>query len=215
MTALGGLFNVIQNPRKLHNETTYALEAGYLGKLSNRVIVRIDSYYQRMEHLLGSFTQTVGPVSYSNFANLRGANAYGGECELSYKKDRNNISTWYAYNELVTDKNEDAIRAYFPARHKVGIRYGYLMENDWLFQANYIYNDKIHINASISPLDDVAVSHRLDLTLSKKLLDKKTEILFGVADLLNETNGPVYDVSYFTSYETPGRMFFLNILHRF
>ncbi len=215
MTALGGLFNVIQNPSELHNETTYALEAGYVGKLSNRVMVRIDSYYQRMEHLLGSSTQTVGPVSYSNFANLRGANAYGGEFELSYKKNRNNISAWYAYNELVTDKNDDAIRAYFPARHKVGVRYGYRLENDWLFQANYIYNDKIHINASSSPSDDVPVSHRLDLTFSRKLFDKKTDILFGVADVLNETNGPVYDVSYFTSYETPGRMFFLNILHRF
>lgn len=215
MTALGGLFNVIQNPRDLHNETTYALEAGYVGKLSKCIMVRIDSYYQRMEHLLGTFNQMVGPVSYSNFANLRGANAYGGELEISYKKDRSNISTWYAYNELVTDKNEDAIRAYFPARHKVGARYSYRLDDNWLFYTNYIYNDKIHTNASNSPSDDVPVSHRLDLTLSKKLLDKKTEILFGVADVLNETNSPVYDVSYFTSYETPGRMFFLNILHRF
>ena len=215
MAGLAGLFNVIQNPRELHNESTYALEAGYVGKLSDRIMVRIDSYYQRMEHLLGSFTQMTGPVSYSNFANLRGANAYGGEFELSYKKDRSNISTWYAYNELVTDKNDDAVRAYFPARHKVGARYGYRLENDWLFQANYIYNDKIHINASTSPSDDLSVSHRLDLTFSRKLSDKKTDILFGVTDVLNETNGPVYDVSYFTSYETPGRMFFLNILHRF
>jgi len=215
MTGLGGLFNVIQNPRELHNESTYALEAGYVGKLSNRVMVRIDSYYQRMEHLLGSVNQMVGPVSYSNFANLRGANAYGGEFELGYKKDRYNLSTWYAYNELVTDKNDDAIRAYFPARHKVGARYSYRLVNDWLFQANYIYNDAIHTNASNSPSDDASVSHRLDLTFSRKLFDKKTDILFGVADVLNETSDPVYDVSYFTSYETPGRMFFINILHRF
>ncbi|MBN2181250.1 MAG: TonB-dependent receptor [Sedimentisphaerales bacterium] len=215
MTSLGGLFNVIQNAGEVDNESTYALEAGYVGKLSNRVMVRIDSYYQRMEHLLGSVNQMAGPVTNSFFDNLDGANAYGGEFELSYKKGRYNLSSWYAYNELVTDKNDDAVRAYFPARHKVGARYNYRLQNDWLFQANYTYNDKIHINASNSPSDETPVSHRLDLTFSRKLFEGNTEILFGVADVLNETNGPVYDVSYFTSYETPGRMFFMNIIHRF
>lgn len=168
-----------------------------------------------MEHLLGSVNQMTGPVTNSYFANLDGANAYGGECELNYKKDRYSLSTWYAYNELVTDKNDDAIRAYFPARHKMGARYNYQLEKNWQFQANYIYNDAIHINASNSPSDEASVSNRLDLTLSRKLQDQKTEILFGVADVFNETSDPVYDVSYFTSYETPGRMFFVSFRQRF
>lgn len=214
MSALGGLYNLIPNYRKLHNESTYALEAGYMGKLSDRIMIKLDSYYQRMEHLLGLITQTAGPASNVNVANLRGANAYGGEFELSYKKDRHSLSSWYAYNELVTDKNDDVVRAYFPARHKVGARCSYRLENNWLFQANYTYNDAIHINASGSPSDDAPVSHRLDLTFSRKL-SKKTDVLFGVTDVLNETNGPIYGLSNFTSYETPGRMFFLNILHRF
>jgi outer membrane receptor protein involved in Fe transport len=167
-----------------------------------------------MEHLLGTSSWMVGPATYSNFANLDGANAYGGEFELSYKRDKYSLSSWYAYNELVTDKNDDFIRASFPARHKAGARCSYRLENDWLFQANYTYNDAIHINASGSPSADASVSHRLDLTFSRKLFEK-TDILLGVTDMLNETNDPVYDVSYFTSYETPGRMFFLNILHRF
>ncbi len=215
MTAFGGLFNVVQNPKELHNETTYALEAGYVGKLSDHVRIQVDSYYQRMEHLLGTINQIIGPVTNSYFANLDGANAYGGECEISYKKGKYGLSAWYAYNELVTDKNEDAIRAYFPARHKVGVRYNYRLEDDWLFQANYVYNDAIHTNASTSPSDDACVSNRLDLTLSRKLFDKKTDILFGVADAFNETSDPVYDVSYFTSYETPGRMFFVSMRHLF
>jgi outer membrane receptor protein involved in Fe transport len=215
MTSLGGLFNVIQNPTDLDNETIYSLEAGYIGKLLEHVRIEINSYYQRMEHLLGSLNQMAGPVTNSYFVNLDGANAYGGEFELGYQKNKSNLSAWYAYNELVTDKNDDAIRAYFPARHKVGARYNYQLKDNWLFQANYIYNDAIHINASNSPSDDASVSHRLDLTFSRKLSDKKTDILFGVADVLNKTSDPVYDVSYFTSYETPGRMFFVNIRHLF
>jgi outer membrane receptor protein involved in Fe transport len=215
MMALGGLFNVIPNPRDLHNESTYSLEAGYVGKLSDRIRVHVDSYYQRMEHLLGTVTQMVGPVTNSFFSNLDGANSYGGEAEISYRGDRNMFSLWYAYNELVTDKSNMAVRAYFPARHKAGIRYGYRMTDDWHFQANYVYNDAIHVNSSTSPSDDAPVFHRLDLTVNKTFSDENMDIMFGVADVLNETNGPVYDVSYFTSYETPGRTFYARVRKRF
>jgi outer membrane receptor protein involved in Fe transport len=215
MVALGGLFNVIPNPRDLHNETTYSLEAGYIGKLSDRIGVQVDWYYQRMEHLLGTVSRMVGPISNSFFANLDGANSYGGEAEISYRGDRNIFSLWYAYNELVTDKSNMAVRAYFPARHKAGIRYNYRMVSDWNFQANYIYNDAIHVNKSTSPSDGAPVFHRLDLTINKAFSDGNTEIMFGVADVLNKTSGPVYDTSYFTSYETPGRTFFVRASKRF
>ncbi len=215
MVSLGGLFNVIANPRDLHNESAYSLETGYSGRLSDYIKVRVDSYYQRMEHLLGSVNQMAGPVTNSFFSNLDGANSYGAETEISYHRDRFSLSLWYAYNELVTDNSADAIRAYFPARHKAGIRYGYRMIDDWHFQANYIYNDAIHVNTSNSPSDDAPVSHRLDLTISNKLFNDKTDILFGVSDVLNETSGPNYDVSYFTSYETPGRTFFARLRHQF
>ena len=215
MIALGGLFNVIPNPRDLHNESTYSLEAGYVGKLSDRIRVRVDSYYQRMEHLLGSMTQMVGPIANNFFANLDGANSYGSEAEISYRGDRNIFSLWYAYNELVTDKSNMAIRAYFPARHKAGVGYGYRMMDDWHCQVNYIYNDAIHINSSNTPSDDAPVFHRLNLTINKTFSDGNTEFMFGVTDVLNETNGPVYDVSYFTSYETPGRTFFVRARKRF
>lgn len=215
MTALGGLFNVIPNPAELRNESTYALEAGYVGKLSDHVRVRVDSYYQRMEDLLGSVNQMVGPVTNSYFANLSGADAYGGEFEITYRKGRNQLDLWYAYNELSTDNNTDAVRAYFPARHKVGARYGHDLPDDWHFQANYVYNDAVGINASTSPSAPLDVSHRLDLTLGRVFLGGKAEVLLGVTDVLNETTDPVYDVSYFTSYETPGRTFFARLRYAF
>ena len=215
MMGLAGLFNVIQNPRDLHNESAYSLEAGYAGHISKRLKVSIDSYYQRMEHLLGSVNQMAGPVTNSSFANLDGANSYGAETEISYHGDKYDLSLWYAYNELVTDNSSDAIRAYFPARHKAGVRYSYQITDDWHLQTNYIYNDAIHTNKSNSPSDDAPVSNRLDLTVSNKLFDANTDILFGVADVLNKTSGPNYDVSYFTSYETPGRTFFFRLRHQF
>ena len=215
MTALGGLFNVIPNPGELRNESTHALEAGYVGKLSDRVRLRVDSYYQRMEDLLGSVNQMVGPVSNSYFANLGGANSYGGELEVAYRADRSHLALWYAYNELSTDSNNDAVRAYFPARHKVGARYGYEVTDNWHLQANYVYNDVIHVNEAKSPSDGTDVSHRLDLTLSRKFFGGKADILLGVSDVFNETTAPVYDVSYFTSYETPGRTLFARLRYVF
>ncbi len=215
MASLGGLFNVIPNPAELKNESTYALEAGYAGKLSNRVRVQVDSYYQRMEDLLGSVNQMLGPVTNSYFVNLSGADSYGGELEITYRGNRGHLGLWYAYNELSTDFNTDGVRAYFPARHKAGARVGYGLPDDWHFQANYIYNDAIHVNASTSPSDGASVSHRLDLALGRKFLGGKADFLIGVTDVFNETTDPVYDVSYFTSYDTPGRTFFARLRYEF
>ncbi len=215
MTSLGGLFNVIANPASLQNESTYAIEAGYAGTLSERMRVRVDSYYQRMEDMLGSVNQMVGPVSNSYFANLGGADSYGAEFEITYRTKRSHLGLWYAYNELLTDRNDDAVRAYFPARHKAGVRYGYELADDWHVQANYIYNDAIGVNASNSPSDGTDVSHRLDLTLSRTFLGGKADVLLGVTDVFNETTDPVYDVSCFTSYETPGRTFFARLRYAF
>jgi hypothetical protein len=57
--------------------------------------------------------------------------------------------------------------------------------------------------------------HRLDLTLSRQVFGANTDVMIGVADVFNETSDPVYDVSCFTSYETPGRTFFLMLRHVF
>jgi len=39
--------------------------------------------------------------------------------------------------------------------------------------------------------------------------------MIGISDVLNQTQDPVYDASYFTSYETPGRTFFARLQYRF
>ncbi len=40
----------------MHNEETYSLEAGYSGKLSDKLQLNIDGYYQRFEQLFGLVT---------------------------------------------------------------------------------------------------------------------------------------------------------------
>ena len=213
-TGLGGMFNIIANPKELRNESTYSVEAGYEGRLSDRVRLSVNSYYQRMEEVLGAVTVTTG-VSNSWFANHDGANAYGGELEISYRGDKHGISGWYAYNELVTDKSDLNIRAYLPATQKVGMRYHYRIEENMSLQANFVYNDALNVNNSASPAWDAPYFDRLDLMLSRQIPAEHMEIQLGVHDVFNGTVGPTYDISNFTSYETPGRTFFLSLSKRF
>lgn len=213
------MFDIIPSPKEVHNESTYALEAGYTGRFSDHVIFQANAYYQRMDHLIGSINQMqiVGPLTLTDtyFTNVDGANTYGGECELSYKTQQYQLTGWYAYNEFVTDKNDQTIRAFFPARHKAGLRSRILLDEQWSLNADYIYNDIIHTNVSNSPSDELDMFHRLDITLARRFADSRGELMVGVADVLNKTREPGYDVSYFTSYETPGRMFFARLQYRF
>ena len=81
------------------------------------------------------------------------------------------------------------------------------LTDDLVFNANYTYYDAIRhpgflINGT-SPL-----SHRLDLTLSKKIAKGKGEIMIGVSDVFNKTAGPVFGIAEFVAHETPGRTWF-------
>ncbi len=209
------MFNLVANPKDLINETIYSLEAGYVGHWTEHLMVRVDGYYQRLEHILGSISQTDNGVTNSTLANLDGANACGGEGELDWSQGPCRFSAWYAYNGLVTDQSDMSIRAYYPARHKAGLRCHLNLPRQWYLQTNYTYNDAIHVNASSSPSGDTGVNQRLDMTLSRSFFDHKLDCMIGVADVLNKTTAPVYDVSYFTSYETPGRSFFARLKYSF
>lgn len=209
------LLNMIPPTDDLKNESTYALEAGYNGKFGDHLSFAANTYYQRMEDLIGSVTEVVGPLTYTQFDNLRGANSYGAECELTYRFRKLKLTGWYAYNEFVTDKNDQSIRAHFPARHKTGLRGHYAINDRWSLNANYIYNDVIHVNAATNPAEDASMFHRLDVTLAHRFADDRGELMIGVADVLNKTREVVYDVSDLTSHETPGRMFFARLQYRF
>ncbi len=215
LTGLGGLFNLVQNPRGLDNESTWSLEGGYTGKFNDNLTLQVNSYYQRIEDIIESDKVVVGPVTNAYLINGDGADTYGTEVELTYKIEDFHFTGWYAYNEYVTDKSEQAIRAYMPARHKAGLRTRWMLDDHWSLNANYTYNDAVHNNKADNPPEDAAMFHRLDLTVSRVFADQRGELMIGVADVLNKTQPPVYDITYFTSYETPGRTFFARLQYRF
>lgn len=216
LVALGGLINLEPAKDRLRNESTYSLEAGYTGEFGNNLTVQVNSYYQRMDHILATVTETIGPASYSHFDNQDGADTYGAESEITYKTNNLRFSGWYAYNAFATDHSNQSIRAYFPARHKAGFRAKYLLDDKWTLNANYTYNDAVHINKSGNPAGgDLSMFHKLDLNISRKFADNQGEFMIGVSDVLNNTRDTVYDVSYFTSYQTPGRTFFARLQYKF
>jgi iron complex outermembrane receptor protein len=191
----------------LNNEGTYSLEAGYTGRLSENLSVNVDAYYQRMERLIGvrSTTDMFG-VTTSVFDNVDGANSWGAETSLTWQSKTVKITGWYAYNALVTDEFAQMTRSVSPSQHKAGLTGRWHLDQDWTFNANYVFQNGIHAYASV--IKDPPSFNRLDLTLSRKFAKGKGELTFGVLDVLSETTYPFADIGYLTAHETPGRTFF-------
>jgi outer membrane receptor for ferrienterochelin and colicins len=199
----------------VRNEGTYALEAGYSGKLSDNLQLNADAYYQRFERLIGPETTFNPPLIESTFKNIDGANAYGGECSLTWQHKMGMITAWYAYNALVTDQFGQSTRSLPPSEHKTGLSSRWYVDKDWTFNANYVFQNKIQQFDVMTILKDTPSSHRLDLTLSRKFAKGNGELMMGVADVLNKTNDPVFDSGYLTAHETPGRTFFARVQFSF
>jgi iron complex outermembrane receptor protein len=220
---IGTLFNVNSVGGDLHNENIYSLEAGYVGRFSDDVTLRIDTFYQRMEHLIGavnSMQLVFGvPVTSSTLNNTGGANFYGVEAELKTKLgDKSTLSAWYSYHQLDLEHHAQIIRAFNPARHKTGLLYRWFVDKNWVFNLNYSNSifSADHDASSIgdvpySPFNETATINRLDLSVSRKILQGDGEVMIGVADVLNKTSLAASDYTSFTGYETPGRSFFVRV----
>jgi len=211
MIVLGGLFLAQPQPDKsLDNEGTYALEAGYAGRLAENLWLNIDGYYQRMERLIGVTNETnMFGVTTSTFDNVDGADSWGGETSLTWKHKAGSVSAWYAYNALEADVSGQITRSFFPAKHKAGLTGRWHMDENWTLNANCVLNSSIPMELAV-PVDPASFS-RLDLTLSRKIAEGRGEVMVGVADVLNETTDVVFDTGYLTPHETPGRTFFARL----
>jgi outer membrane receptor protein involved in Fe transport len=197
----------------LDNEGTYSFEAGYTGRLTENLSLNVDTYYQRMERLIGVRAVTVGPVTISTFDNVAGANSWGGETSLTWQHKMGKISAWYAYNALVTDEFAQITRSISPSQHKAGLNGRWYLDKDWTFNTNYVFQNAIKMYKAV--VEDPHSFNRLDLTLSRKFAEGKGELMVGVSDVLNETTDPVTDTGYLTALETPGRTFFARLQLRF
>jgi len=221
---IGTLFNVSSLGGDLNNENIYSLEAGYVGRFSDDVTLRVDTFYQRMEHLIGAvntleYVLGIIPVTTTQLVNTGGANAYGIEAELKTKLGNNStLSAWYSYNEIDFDEHAQIVRAFKPARHKTGLLYRRFVGKSWVFNLNYsnsifstAYEAASTGDAQYSPFNETETINRLDLSVSRKFLQGDGELMIGVTDVLNKTAPAASDYTNFTGYETPGRCFFVRV----
>ena len=195
--------------KDLVNEESWSFEGGYSGQLDESTSIRADLYWQEYENLVGVIPGTV-----NRLANIDGARAYGAECEVSKRFGSSRVSAWYAYNTLDSDQNQQQLRACYPSRHKSGLQFRHQLENQWVFNANYVFNDTMDTYASTLG-DSIETINRLDLTMSAPVLGGQGEVLIGVADVFDKTHKAAFTAGGITAHTTPGRMFFGRFQYRF
>jgi len=204
-------------PSDLENEETWALEAGYTGKLTDNLTLRADTYYQRFTKLIG-YRITPDPLllgrSLYQPDNIDGADSWGTEVELALERKNGKLSAWYAYNDFQEDIYKQLIRSYAPARHKVGLTGRLFLNDGWALNANYRYTGTTPVVGD-TMIFDIGESHRLDLAVAKQFAEGRGELMVGVSDIFNNTNGPNFGIGQVTAHETPGRTFFVATQLRF
>jgi len=201
--------NVI-SPNDLDNEETFALEAGYTGKITDKLTLRADAYYQRFQKMIG-YRETVNLMN-QTFAvadNIDGAQACGVETELVLHGKAGKLSVWYAFNDFQPDRGDQDLRAFLPAKNKIGATGRLFLSAGWVLNANYAFTGVTPGNPNTR--NDVGSFSRLDLAISKELAKGKGEILVGVSDLLTKTHDAIRESTQFSGHKLPGRMFFARI----
>jgi iron complex outermembrane receptor protein len=211
-------FNVLP-PDDLDNEETWSLEAGYTGKITDRLTLRADGYYQRFSRLIG-YRRLPDPLplpfdrAFYQPDNIDGADSYGVEVEIEKRTKAGKLSAWYAYNDFRTDQVNQSVRSYAPANHKAGLTARLFLDDAWTFNANYAYSNTTEplVTDTLFPVE---TSHCLDLTVATRFADGRGEFMLGVSDVLNKTDGPNFSMGQITAHETPGRTFFARVQLRF
>ena len=201
-------------PSDLDNEETYALEAGYTGRLTEKLTLRIDSYYQRFKKMIG-YQQTTNLLG-QTFAvadNIDGADAWGVETELVMQNKAGKLSAWYAFNDFQPDQGDQDLRSFLPAKHKAGMTGRVFLPDGWAINANYIFTNTTPGNPATR--NNVSSSNRLDLAISKDLAKGKGQILIGASDLLTKTHDPIRESVQYTGHKVPGRTFFIRLQLKF
>ena len=201
--------NFVKPWEDLKNEQIWSLEAGYTGQLGRGFTVRLDSYLQRMEDLIGG-QQLADPLSLGRrflvLDNLAGVDAYGAETEIAWTGKRGKLSAWYAFNDAHRDNSEQSIRSFLPAKHKVGLTGRLFFLDGWTLNANYRYTTTTNVDSMA--ISNTGASHRLDLALAKTFAEEKGEMSLGISDIFNKDRDSVYSSTQTISHETPGRTFF-------
>ena len=203
-------------PADLDNEHIVSLEAGYSGQVNNFTGVSINSYYQQLDDLIGFVTISQTdfglpfPARELTLDNIDDADVFGIEFELSFNVEFGQLSLWYAYSDFKPELENQAVRAFLPAKNKVGVNG--LLNLPWYLRLkiDYKYSGTTPNNPGTltDAPDQFEASHRLDLALSKFLFQDRIEWMIGVSDLFDDTGFPVFGLNNQAAHETPGRIFF-------
>ncbi len=198
-------------PGNLENEETFCLETGYTAKLSKSLYFSANTFYQQFNKLIGyrQTTNFLGQI-FATADNIDGADAWGGDFEIVMDHNWGKISTWYSYNNFQSDRSNQDITAFMPARHKAGLRFRRILEPGLTFNMNYAYTGLTRGNP-IAANNEVDASNRLDITLSKSFNEEKGEIIIGVSDLFERIHEPKRQSNEYTGHELPGRTFFAGL----
>ena len=212
----GYAFNILSPSGDLDNEETWSLESGYKGKITEDITLNIDGYYQRFSKMIG-YRNVPDPLplgrAYYQPDNIDGADSYGAELEIEKRTRTTKLSAWYAYNDFHRDQVDQNLRSYGPSKHKVGLTGRLFLMDGWTVNVNYRYSTTTPAYAST--VNEINPSHRLDFGIAKGFTDGKCEVMAGISDVLNETNGPNYVMGQLTAHETPGRTLFARMQLRF
>ena len=216
-TRMGGALYLIPGG-DLDNEETYSFEAGYTRKMGNMATFRLDSFLQKYDDLIGYQRLSQLPQVFQP-KNLGSAEMYGAETEIALHQEHYHISLWYNYSHFATKEEAGGfsetqeVRAYLPAKHKIGTTLRWFLQKDLVANINYKHSSFSDGNHG-PETGSVPGFNRLDLSLTWKFAIDKTkgEFLIGVSDILNETEEIVGDTGIILyPYETPGRTCFARL----
>ncbi len=203
----------------IENEKIFSLELGHTFQASKAWRLRTDTYYQHFDDLIG-FRTLSGPIpTIITFDNIDSAKGYGAEIELEWRGECASVSSWYAYQELEPSQGSQSIRAFHPARHKVGMTARAKLPAGITCNINYKYSGDTPSESSGETVVDEF--HRLDLSLSKSINNGQGEFLIGVADILNDTEFTVPGTQLagqstsIGTHDTPGITVFASMRFRF
>lgn len=197
---------ILQLPEDdLDNETTVAIEAGYNGRLSDQWHLRIDGYFQEFEDLIGHSSRT-DPMTGQLLLqadNLGDAESYGIETEISWNSGRWEVSNWYAWNEFVLEREDQAVRAFLPAEHKIGTTISWRLPRDMSIDLGYRFSSETESAVGPFGYGDADSFHRLDLTFGGARDGIAWRV--GMLDVFNDTEQVSGGFGDIQPHETPGR----------
>lgn len=201
----------------VQSEQAWSLESGYSWNISKDIRFKSDLYYMWYADLIGfrgeADSTAAGQPLYSLFVDNTGdAEGYGVELELDYESGPLLWTLWYAFNNFETEYAHQSIRAFLPAENKLGMNLRWIIDENWVFNGQYAYSDSVEDDIRDFSIES---SNRLDLTLSRRFLDKHGELMLGVMDLFTEEYDPFLCLGQTGGHPIPGRTIFCRLQYTF